>query len=224
MLSRLSGKRYHGVGWPLWISEKALPKDNSRYFLFIFLVIYITIITIFYFSYSMRWFFLNDLSYMDYGYGYGWILIFFTFTEWKWKLEFKFLNQSGNFLELLVKFHLGFLVFLFILFFLALLLWSFRPSGSDFPSSVHLWHQSPGGCLVAVCCCSCLCDLNLFHSFCASLSLSLLDYWQLHVSSVPCFDPFLQTHPKTSSALPFDALQYYSSQIHHLLLLPFHAS
>ena len=105
------------VGWPLWISEKALPKDNSRYFLFIFLVIYITIITIFYFSYSMRWFFLNDLSYMDYGYGYGWILIFFTFTEWKWKLEFKFLNQSGNFLELLVKFHLGFLVFLFILFF-----------------------------------------------------------------------------------------------------------
>ncbi|KAG5062533.1 hypothetical protein GLYMA_02G086300v4 [Glycine max] len=31
------------------------------------------------------------------------------------KLEFKSLNQTGNFLELLVKFHLGFLVFFFFL-------------------------------------------------------------------------------------------------------------
>ncbi|KAK7308646.1 hypothetical protein VNO77_42266 [Canavalia gladiata] len=30
----LERERYHGVGWPLWISEKALPKDISSIFHF----------------------------------------------------------------------------------------------------------------------------------------------------------------------------------------------
>jgi len=100
MLSRLSGKRYHGVGWPLWISEKALPKDNSRIFLFIFLVIYIIITTtIFYFHFPL--FYKEKVfSWME------WIMDvdsnFFTFSEWKWNWN-SGLSQTGNFLELLVN-------------------------------------------------------------------------------------------------------------------------